>query len=279
MDFSEVMQVLAEDLDRSQRKYWKIHKINGMDFLTANLISNKKRTGLHLHHGYAISIVEKGVLPLRFKEMQIYLKPGEFLLLGPEVPHTFNFTDAMGTCLYRTVFIKPDKLSRSIKSQILNEVSSISQFYDKDLWGHYLDIQRGIERGSADDIKSIVKISERILKMMPNTIHAKNTVKSEYIKQIKAYIKENYMQLPNIESLASVINISPFYLLKYFKNEVGISPHAYINQLRINKAKEMINEGIPLLEITYELGFSDQAHFSKTFLKITGVNPKNYGGE
>ncbi len=272
--------MLAEDREQNceQRKYWKINKINGMDYLTANLISNKKRTGLHLHHGYAISIVEKGVLPLCFKEMQVYLKPGEFLLLGPEVPHTFNFTDEMGTCLYRTVFIKLDKLSESVKSQILNEGSSISQFYNKELWENYLDVQRGVEQGSADDATSIVKMSEKILKMMPNTIYAKNIVKSESIKQIKEYIKENYMQLPNIEELASIINISPFYLMKYFKNEVGISPHAYINQLRINKAKEMIDEGVSLLEITYELGFTDQAHFSKTFLKATGVNPKNYGG-
>ena len=102
-------------------------------------------------------------------------------------------------------------------------------------------------------------------------------VKSSHILAVKEYLKDNFASVPNIEELAEIAHISPFYLMRLFKEEIGLSPHAYINQLRVNRAKEMMAEGLPLLQITYELGFTDQSHFSKTFLKITGVNPNRYG--
>ena len=145
------------------------------------------------------------------------------------------------------------------------------------MWEDYLNIQRGIESGSESDIGEIFGRSEKLLSRMPDFVLSRMLVRSPHILTVKEYLKDNFAAAPNIEELAKIAHISPFYLMRLFKEEIGLSPHAYINQLRINKAKEMIEDGMPLLQITYELGFTDQSHFSKTFLKVTGVSPAHYG--
>lgn len=247
-----------------------------MDFLTAKNLP-PARDSSHLHHGYTISIVESGVLPLNFRELRLDLKPGDFLILGPEVPHSFNLSSQMGECSYRTVFVKEEFLSGDVRRAIEEEKSTVSCFSDPALWEDYLNIQRGVEAGSTADIHGIIKSSERLLSKMTGNILSRMVVKSSHILAVRQYLKDNFVSVPNIEELAEIAHISPFYLMRLFKEEVGLSPHAYINQLRVNRAKEMMAEGLTLLQITYELGFTDQSHFSKTFLKITGVNPARYG--
>ncbi|MFA0888176.1 MAG: AraC family transcriptional regulator [Synergistales bacterium] len=258
----------------TKRRFWKIKYLTGMDFLTASLLQN--REGCHMHHGFTISIVEKGILPLNFKNMQMTLKPGEFLLLGPEVPHGFCYPLAQGDCAYRTVFLKESIMPKALASQLSNEKSTISKFSDHDLWEHFQNVQDGVESGSVTDIDSIVKMTEFILGKMPQNKICSFLIRSSHIRTIKKYLQENFTSVPNILYLSEIADISPFYLMRLFKEEIGLSPHAYINQLRVNMAREMIDQKIPFLKITYDLGFSDQSHFSKTFLKITGVNPVQY---
>lgn len=80
----------------------------------------------------------------------------------------------------------------------------------------------------------------------------------------------------SLEDLAKEVNLSPFHFTRLFKQEVGMSPHAYVTQLRVNRAQDLILRGESLLGIAYELGFADQSHFSRTFLKLTGVSPVRF---
>lgn len=260
----------------SLRKIWRMQHLQGIDFLTAHNLS-ASRTAYHMHHGFTISLVEEGVLPICFLEFTLELKPGDFLMLGPDVVHSFNYSLIVPNCCYRTVFLKDGYLSPELKKKIAGETSTISCFSNSLLWNEYLNVQRGVEAGSQLDVSNIIKSSENLLSRMPDFALSRMEVKSSHILTVKEYLKKNFTSVPNIEELAEIAHISPFYLMHLFKEELGISPHAYINQLRVNKAKEMIEEGFPLLQITYELGFTDQSHFSKTFLKITGVNPVYYG--
>ena len=268
--------VQMKEKNRAIRKLWSRKTLQCLDFLTAKNLP-PSRDSSHLHHGYTISIVESGILPMNFRDFRLDLKPGDFLILGPEVPHSFNLSSQMGECSYRTVFVKEEGLSGEAKRAVENEKATVSCFSDPALWESYLTIQRGVEAGSESDISDIIKSSELLLSKMAGNTISRMVVKSSHILAVKEYLKDNFASVPNIEELAEIAHISPFYLMRLFKEEIGLSPHAYINQLRVNRAKEMMAEGLPLLQITYELGFTDQSHFSKTFLKITGVNPNRYG--
>jgi len=75
--------------------------------------------------------------------------------------------------------------------------------------------------------------------------------------------------------LASVINISPTYFASLFKQTTGISPHQYVIQQRVERAKSMLSKtDLTIADIAFQTGFSSQSHLNQQFKRITGMTPK-----
>jgi AraC family transcriptional regulator len=81
----------------------------------------------------------------------------------------------------------------------------------------------------------------------------------------------------NLNSLAAESGYSKSHFLRVFRAGVGCSPHQWLTQLRIERAKKMLQtESTPLIDIAAACGFSSHAHFSSTFRQLAGVTPSIY---
>ena len=96
------------------------------------------------------------------------------------------------------------------------------------------------------------------------------------VKITKEYLEHHYANSVSLKDLAAVTKLNPYYLLHVFKNAVGIPPHLFQQQLRVQKAKTLLAAGSTLTAVAYETGFADQSHFSRQFKKITGLTPAGY---
>ncbi|MDQ0417129.1 two-component system response regulator YesN [Croceifilum oryzae] len=95
--------------------------------------------------------------------------------------------------------------------------------------------------------------------------------------QVKKYIEEHFMEDLSLEQLAKLVQLSPFYLSKCFKEEFGISYVDYMTQCRISRAKEYIRQGgFSFKEIAYAVGYHDPNYFSRVFKKTCGFSPSQY---
>ena len=101
---------------------------------------------------------------------------------------------------------------------------------------------------------------------------------SKYVmKKAIEYIHANYDKKISLEDIASYINLSKHYVSYLFKKEAGTNISHYINEVRIEKAKEIIvQREYKIKEIYERVGFSDQQYFSKTFKKSTGMTVTQY---
>ncbi len=71
--------------------------------------------------------------------------------------------------------------------------------------------------------------------------------------------------------------LSPEYLSRIFKSEIGKSPYTFLIELRINKAKELLeNTDTPIHIVALQVGYSDAYHFSKQFKRTTSFSPSEY---
>lgn len=84
---------------------------------------------------------------------------------------------------------------------------------------------------------------------------------------------ENFISL---EELAQQVGLSRYAIIRLFKANVGLTPHAFQINLKINQARELLKQGISLAELAVNLGFSDQSHFHKAFKAHTGVTPRQF---
>lgn len=82
-------------------------------------------------------------------------------------------------------------------------------------------------------------------------------------------------ELP-IETLAADIFVSKYYLIRKFRNSIGMTPHQFCIQNRIRKSQGMLDEEKTISRIAAEMGFYDQSHFDKAFQKIVGISPSEY---
>jgi AraC-like DNA-binding protein len=99
---------------------------------------------------------------------------------------------------------------------------------------------------------------------------------NEAVNRAVAYIETHYKTAFSLDDLIEKAYLSKFHLIRIFKKQTGLTPHAYQMQLKLNEARRLIFQDKSLTEIAYELGFSDQAHFTNTFKKYAnGANPRD----
>lgn len=80
------------------------------------------------------------------------------------------------------------------------------------------------------------------------------------------------------DQIAENMYLSPFYISKTFKSEIGDSPIHYLIRVRMEKAKELLSENLelPISEIAESVGYEDAFHFSKLFKKTYGISLSKY---
>lgn len=101
--------------------------------------------------------------------------------------------------------------------------------------------------------------------------------KNKVIEKSVAYIKSNLTSDLSLENLAAEAKFAPSYFHKLFKASTGKPLHKYIEDLRIEQAKNMlITTEMTLTQIAYECGFSSQSYFSYAFKRYTSMTPRAY---
>lgn len=97
------------------------------------------------------------------------------------------------------------------------------------------------------------------------------------LQQVKDYVNDHLHQDLKLNELAAIVQISPYHFLRLFKQRVGLTPHQYILQCRIDKAKSLLQHShLSLAEIAIRVGFCDQSHFTRYFKRVVGVTPMQF---
>lgn len=90
------------------------------------------------------------------------------------------------------------------------------------------------------------------------------------------YIEANYDRNLSLSELADLSPYSSSHFLRMFRDVVGLTPHAYLTQFRIELATDLLRSGTPLVDIANLVGFTDQSHFTRKFKRVLGVTPGQY---
>jgi AraC-like DNA-binding protein len=80
----------------------------------------------------------------------------------------------------------------------------------------------------------------------------------------------------SLEDASRASGVGLFHLIRLFQKHVGLTPYAYLTQVRIAKSRELLRLGEPVAQVALDVGFADQAHFTKRFKQLTGTTPALY---
>ena len=89
------------------------------------------------------------------------------------------------------------------------------------------------------------------------------------------YIRDQLDTDLTISEIAQAVYMSPYHFTRLFKESTGQSPHQYVVEARVRKAKELLTTGkFTISEAAYHVGFVDQSHLTRHFKRVFGLPPK-----
>ena len=204
---------------------------------------------------------------------------------------------------YRESFLASlEVYSRENMEQCLNQIFSSFMLHDDidfsgcytaaeeliDLFFGYMDLHQEESRqlrkrlgGSCQHCYSITQL-KNLLKTELGSYLDMNRAAAEDesvkpVRQAKQYIDEHYNEKIVLEDIAEVIGLNPVYFSVLFKKEAGMNFSAYLMNVRMEKAKEMLcSSNETIAAIGERVGYKDSRYFSQTFAKVVGVKPALY---
>lgn len=107
--------------------------------------------------------------------------------------------------------------------------------------------------------------------------HGEKRLRDFYMKEALAFIEQNYQRDISIEEMAAFCGLNRSYFGKIFRNTMGEPPQAFLLHYRMARAAQLLKESkLPISEISPQVGYANQLHFSRAFKGVYGVSPREY---
>jgi two-component system response regulator YesN len=135
-----------------------------------------------------------------------------------------------------------------------------------------------------NQLETVADFKDHLKRYLDQLLDLLQTSKDErytcFVRSTMDYVREHYQDDLSLSDLAQIIHITPNYLSKIFKKETGVNFVDWLNQFRIEKAKELLigQPGLKGYEISDSVGFRDYKYFTYVFKKYTGKTPRDFRG-
>jgi len=97
------------------------------------------------------------------------------------------------------------------------------------------------------------------------------------LRLTKEYFEDNFNRAISLDELANLTGLSRSWFARGFRGSTGVAPYAFVLQIRIRKAKELLRDTrIPIALVATQVGFADQSHFTKAFRRLAGTTPHEW---
>lgn len=235
----------------------------------------------HFHDYYVIGYIEQGKRYLLCGNEEYILNSGDVIIFNPEDPHSCEQVDGR-TLDYRCINVQPEVMGHYV--QEITGKHYLPRFtqavlFQSELASPLHDLHQMLLDEQADFQKEelFLFLLEQLLREYSDagTPVPAQELTTE-IKMICQYIEGHYSENITLNQLTELTGLSKYHLLRLFTKQKGISPYRYLETIRINQAKRLLELGVLPMEVALQTGFSDQSHFTNFFKKLIGLTPKQY---
>lgn len=235
----------------------------------------------HFHDFYVVGFIEGGKRHLWCRGREYDLRAGDLVLFNPRDNH---YCSPMGEepLDYRAVNIKPEVMLKAV--QEITGKACAPRFtrnvvFQSEAAGSVGEVYDAIlaDAPRLRKEEAFFYLLEQVLREYaapPEASH--NPEPDKEIQTLCAYMEQHYAENISLNTLLSMTSFGKTYLLRSFTRQLGVSPYRYLQTIRIEKAKKLLEQGVEPIEAADRTGFSDQSHFTNFFKSFIGLTPKQY---
>ena len=233
----------------------------------------------HFHPYYVLGLVEQGHRSLTIGGTAYTAGAGDVVVFHPEEPHactqlgeqrldwrSLNVPAEVMEGMAEAVTGRPFRPRFSPPVQPRSELAPLL----REVW----QLAAG-ERGKFRKEEAFLLLIGRLLETSGGCSPEPAPVRTE-LQAVCRYLEEHYARRITLEELSALAGLSKYYLLRCFTRQKGITPYRYLETVRVEQAKALLERGAPPAEAALRAGFADQSHFNRFFKTLIGLPPGQY---
>lgn len=253
----------------NESKVWRVPQFTDLELLRTRYQTHSFPR--HTHERYAVGVIEQGALGFFYRGENIVASPGNINLCIPGEVHTGQPAVAEGWT-YRMFYLDAGML-QNVASEVADRPRPIPFFHSgvlsdvtlaRQLRQLHIQLEKGATSRLGQETVLLGVLAQLIIRHADDPPSMRQVGQEpQPVTQIKQYIENFYAEEISLNELSQLTHLSRYYLIRVFREAVGVPPHAYLRQVRIKRAKELLACGQPIADVALATGFTDQSHLTR----------------
>lgn len=224
----------------------------------------------HTHDYFEIEVILEGTGVHILNNRECEIQKGDILILTPTDYHQVKTNGDL--LLWNVSFDEATLDKGQLEALLRRDTKSNISICNKTLYKVDRVLELLLEEWK--DSGNIKPLFEYFLSLIIQS--ERTTSKSEPIKEALLYIGTHFRENPSLTDAAEAVHLSPVYFGSIFKKATGETYINYLNSLKVDYAKTLLESGVSVTEACYSSGFGSLSGFLYTFKKKTGLSPEAY---
>ena len=264
---------------KNATKYWHDARVPGLSLLRADFTDHEYRP--HVHSELVVAVTDSGGAIVTSRGVDAEARPDRLIVLNPGEVQSARMGHSR-RWFYRSFYFGEDALEYirrglGIATRLSLPSGAID---DKRLVAEFRSLHSALERPGG-----VCEIRERLVQVFAHMFERRGTdVRSidagpadcARFRKVAAVVRAHRRDELPLEELAALADLNVFHLIRLFKRVAGLTPHAYLVQLRLDDARRYLRDGMPITEAAVAAGFYDQSALTIHFRRSYGITPKQY---
>lgn len=234
--------------------------------------------GRHTHDQFGIGVILRGAQKSMSGRGIVEAEAGDVIAVNPGEVHDGSPLGENGRA-WQMLYFDPAALADAFRTLTDSAGTELAHpaMRDATTARYFLSLFRTMTdpHGGYSEIEG----RENLLLLLARLVERRDNERAgapKAIEQARARIDDDPAAPLSIGELAAIGGVSQFQLMRGFSKITGLTPHAYLVQRRLQKARRMIADGTTLADAAQASGFSDQSHMTRMFVRTYGMSPGVY---
>lgn len=234
----------------------------------------------HLHDGYVLWLNSHSGESYSVQGSTHLLQQGSISIIEPGMIHT-NHSVGMHSSHLRSFYLSEkwvQDLYRTITQKEHVHYLCTTEIKDMTLWQDLIALHNRLQSATEklEMDSCLLTVFTDIFKRLGHSTPRPVTNERNRITRIKEYMSAHLGNSITLDEIAEEAGCSTFHLIRIFRDTMHITPHAYLVQLRLERARHHLDQGKSIADSTYLAGFTDQCHLTRKFKIRYGITPGKY---
>jgi AraC-like DNA-binding protein len=257
--------------------YFRPPGLAGVEALHARFVEHAYMP--HSHPTWTVAVVQHGAARFEVDATRQRADRGELFVLEPEAVHTGMAAVPEGWA-YKVLYLDPALLHDwEERDRPAPRAARWVVFRDRSLRDSLLRAHAAIGTGRAG-----LELDEAVLgavdalrpHLRPGPVPDRGGSEHAAVGRARTHLVDHWDQSVSLAALSSVAGLSRFELVRRFRRDTGLTPHAFQTNLRIARARDLLHRGEAAAMVAAQCGFADQPHLTRTFKRAVGVTPGRF---